>query len=108
MEAVYLNPKILIIDKPVPFEVLLNLFSEVQKKGNAIVIIAPGLDPRMGEFLIENKRKGSIQALYINAPYAANFQKDFLQDLAILTGATYIPLSVPTQLLAVTPRPPVP
>jgi chaperonin GroEL len=93
MEAVYASPKILILDKAISFEGLMELFSEVQKKGLSIVIIAPDLDPRMGSFLIENKRKGAIQALYIKAPYAANFQKDLLQDLAILTGATYIPLT---------------
>jgi chaperonin GroEL len=93
MESIYLNPKILIMDKAVSFEGLLPIFEQVTKKGQAIVIIAPALDDRMGEFLIENKRKGAIQALYINAPYAANFQKDFLQDLAILTGASYITLT---------------
>ncbi len=93
MEAVYVNPKILIMDKGVSFEGLLNLFKEVTEKGLSLVIIAPSLDQRMGEFLIENKRKGDIRALYINAPYASNFQKEFLQDLAVLTGATYIPLT---------------
>jgi chaperonin GroEL len=93
MESIYLNPKILIMDRAVSFEGLMPIFSDIQKKGLSIVIIAPGMDERMGEFLIENKRKGAIQALYINAPYSANFQKDFLQDLAILTGANYITLT---------------
>ncbi len=97
MEAIYNNPKILILDRPVSFETFIqgedSIFAQIQKKGLSIVIIAPDLDPRMGEFLIENKRKGAIQALYIKAPYASNFQKDFLQDLAILTGATYISLT---------------
>ncbi len=97
MEAIYTNPKILILDKAVSFEAFLGsqdaIFPLIQKKGQSIVIIAPSLDPNMGEFLIENKRKGSLRALYINAPYAANFQKDFLRDLAILTGAVYIPLT---------------
>jgi len=96
MEAIYTDPKILILDKAVSFEAFLGenaIFPEIQKKGNSIVIIAPSMDPNMGEFLIENKRKGALRALYINAPYAANFQKDFLMDLAILTGATYIPLT---------------
>lgn len=93
MEAIYANPKILIIDKAISFEPLLKLFEEVAKKGESLVIIAPTIDNRMAEFLIENKRKGAIQALYVNAPYSSNFQKDFLQDLAILTGANYIPLT---------------
>lgn len=97
MEAIYTNPKILILDKAVSFEAFLGspdkIFPTIQRKGESIIIIAPSLDPNMGEFLIENKRKGSLRALYINAPYAANFQKDFLRDLAILTGAVYIPLT---------------
>lgn len=97
MEAIYTNPKVLVLDKAVSFEAFLgspdNIFPQIQKKGESIVIIAPSLDPNMGEFLIENKRKGALRALYINAPYAANFQKDFLMDLAVLTGATYIPLT---------------
>lgn len=93
METIYTSPKILVMDKAVSFEGLLPIFTEIQKKGLSLVIIAPAMDGRMGEFLIENKRKGAIQALYVNAPFAANFQKDFLQDIAILTGATYISLT---------------
>lgn len=102
METIYNNPKVLIIDKAISFEGLLPLFSEIQKKGESLVIIAPTMENRMGEFLIENKKKGAIQALYINAPFAANFQKDFLVDLATLTGATYIPLTEGGRIEAIT------
>ena len=44
MEAIYANPKILVMDRGVSFEGLLPLFSEVQKKGLSIVMIAPEMD----------------------------------------------------------------
>jgi chaperonin GroEL len=92
MEAVFLNPKILILDKPLSYEPFLPLFTEIQKQGLSLVIVAPEIDERMREFLVDNKKKGTLQSLYVNAPYSANVQRDFLQDLAVFTGAKYIAL----------------
>src|ERR1035437_3417975 len=95
MESIYMNPKILIMDKCPTYQTLTPIFAEVKKKQLPLVIIAPEIDNELKAFLIANKSnpESPFLSLCINAPYAANFQKDFLQDLSILTGATYIALT---------------
>jgi chaperonin GroEL len=95
MESIYMNPKILIMDRCPTYQTLTPIFAEVKKKQLPLVIIAPEIDNELKAFLIANKSnpESPFLSLCINAPYAANFQKDFLQDLSILTGATYIALT---------------
>lgn len=95
MESVYKNAKILIIDKCPSYQALTLLLTEVKKQQMPLVIIAPQIDDELKAFLLANKAnpQSPFHSLCINAPYAANFQKDFMQDVALFTGANYIALT---------------
>lgn len=91
LEASLKDARILITDIPLTAEPLMPLFTEVfQKKGWPLVIIGPEITDNLRNFLIVNKLEGKISALYINAPMFGDRQNAFMQDIAIITGSTFI------------------
>lgn len=91
MEATLTMPAILITDLPItsllPLAAMLNEFVKKEKK---LVIISPDISLEPMGRLIEQKIKGALLPLCIKAPSFGKNQKDILQDIATLTGATYI------------------
>lgn len=93
MEAESITPHILIIDHPIqnasdlmPF---MKLFTETTNR-KEIVFIAPMIEGTALQTMILNKERGGVLPLGILAPSFAHRQKDILEDIAILTGATVI------------------
>lgn len=91
LEAVVENPRILITDKVInslePFAALLN---HIHAKGDSIVMICPSFGQEALAALIDNKLKGVLPSIAINAPSFGVNQKNILQDIALFTGAKYI------------------
>lgn len=88
MEATAQDTFVLVTDKKINPNDLLELFREVFEKRTApLVIIGPDMPDALRDFLIVNKMQGKIRTSYINAPFGGN---PFLQDIAILTGARFI------------------
>jgi len=104
MEAVYEDAHVLITDKKLTSaaDVLPIMQALVQAKHNKLVIIAPDVtDAALGTMVI-NTQKGQFNTLAIQAPEFGDRQKAMLQDIAAMTGATYISEDVGREFSKVT------
>jgi chaperonin GroEL len=92
MEAEYADPYVLVTDKKiVSFNDLLPLLEKLLKLGRKeLVIISDDIDNEALAALVLNKLRGMFNALVIKAPGFGDRRKEMLQDIAIVTGATFI------------------
>ncbi len=92
MEAEYTDPWILVTDKKISsIQDLLPLLEKVLKAGRKeLVIVADDVDSEALTTLVVNKLRGIFNGLAIKAPGFGDRRKEMLQDLAVVTGATFI------------------
>lgn len=92
MEATIENTYVLLTDREIAnvqeIAPLLDQFA-TNKVAN-LVVIAPDVTNSMLGSMIVTKLKGAMNLLAVRAPYAGNTQKDFLDDIALLTGGKVI------------------
>nr|AKH05123.1 chaperonin-60 beta4 [California macrophylla] len=83
--------KLLLVDRKItnPKEMFKILDSAV-KEEYPIVIIAEGIEQEALAPVIRNKLKGVLKAAAVKAPAFGERKSDYLDDIAILTGATVI------------------
>lgn len=89
-QAELTNARVLVTDhkvhNPQDIETLLRLF----KGGvNDLLIIADTINGMPLDFLVANKAAGAIRVVGVNGPSLGNM-KDYLEDVAVFTGATMI------------------
>jgi chaperonin GroEL len=91
MEAVLDDPYILITDKKISsVQDLLPVLERVLQVTKNIVILADDVDGEALATLVVNKLRGTISALAIKAPSFGDRRKAILEDIAILTGGSFI------------------
>jgi chaperonin GroEL len=91
MEAVLDEPYILITDKKLSaVQDLLPVLERILQTTKNIVIVADDVDGEALATLVVNKLRGNINALAIKAPSFGDRRKAILEDIAILTGGTFI------------------
>lgn len=92
MEAVLEDPYILVTDKKISaISDILHLLEKVVQSGKKeLVIIADDVDGEALATLIVNKIRGIFNCLAVKAPGFGDRRKEMLQDIAIVTGATFI------------------
>jgi chaperonin GroEL len=91
MEAVVEDPLILITDKKLSsVQEILPMLEKILQVSKNVVIICGDLEGEALATLAVNKLRGTINILAVKAPGFGDRQKDNLQDLAVLTGATLI------------------
>lgn len=92
MEAVLEDPYILVTDKKISsVNDILHLLEKVVQSGKKeLVIIADEIDGEALATLIVNKLRGIFNCLAIKAPGFGDRKKEMLEDIAIVTGATFI------------------
>jgi len=92
MEAVLEDPYILVTDKKISsIQELLPLLEKLLQAGKKeLVIIAEEVDGEAMTTLVLNKLRGIFTALAVKAPGFGDRRKEMLQDIATVTGATYI------------------
>lgn len=92
MEAVYDKPLVLVTDKKISSvqEFLPVLEKAAQAGKKDMVIIAEDIEGEALGTLILNKLKGVFNTVAIKAPGFGDRKKETLQDIAILTGATFV------------------
>jgi len=88
------TPYILLLDHPIASaERLIGFLMKVidRDKGPfSILIMADNIDPNSLESLLTNQKSGSLSPVFIQSPGFAERRKEYLQDIASLTGATVI------------------
>jgi len=92
MEAVLEDPYIFVTDKKVSsIQELLPLLEKIVQSGKKeLVIIADEIEGEALATLIVNKLRGIFSVLAVKAPGFGDRKKEMLQDVAIVTGATFI------------------
>ncbi|OGC70474.1 chaperonin GroL [candidate division WWE3 bacterium RIFCSPLOWO2_02_FULL_53_10] len=91
LEAVVEDPPILVTDaKLSSMNDLLPLLEGVVKVSKDLVFIADDIDGEALATLIVNKLRGTINVIAIKAPGFGDRRKEMLQDIAALTGATFV------------------
>ncbi len=92
MEAVLEKPHIIVTDKKISsLQEFLPVLEKIAQTGKKdIVIIAEDIEGDALATLVLNKLKGVLNVVAIKAPSFGDRRKDILQDIAILTGGTYI------------------
>jgi chaperonin GroEL len=92
MRAVVREPYILITDRKVSsIKELLPLLESLTSSGKKdFVLIADDIEGEALATLVVNKLKGSLNALAVKAPGFGDRKKQYLEDIAVLTGGTVI------------------
>ena len=103
MESVIENPYILMTDKKITaVQDLVPILEQVMQVSKDFVLIADDIEGEAMANLAMNKMRGTMNLLALRAPSFGDRRKAVLEDLAILTGGTFITEDVGRKLESVT------
>jgi chaperonin GroEL len=103
MNAVLENPYILLIDgKLTSMNDILSLLEDVSGQGKSLVIIADDVQSDVLGTLVVNKLRGILNVCIIKSPAFGDRKKRMMEDIAILTGGTFISEELGLKLSEVT------
>jgi len=91
MECNLTDTYILITDKKIKnLNEIIKVLEEVSQSGKSLLIIAEDIENEVLSTLVLNKLRGAINVVAVKAPGYADKRKALCQDIAILTGGTFI------------------
>ena len=103
MSAELDNPVVLITDKKISnIQEILPLLEQVLKNGLKLLIISDDIESEALTTIIVNKLKGVFNVVAVKAPGFGDRRKAYLEDIAILTGGTYVSSDLGYELKDVT------
>lgn len=103
MSAELDNPVILITDKKISnIQEILPLLEQVLKNGLKLLIISDDIEGEALTTIIVNKLKGVFNVVAVKAPGFGDRRKAYLEDIAIITGGTFVSSDLGYELKDVT------
>ncbi len=85
------NPHVFVTDQKIStIQDILPVLEQVVKSSKPLLLIAEDIENEVTSTLIVNKLRGTFNVVATKAPGFGDNQKEMLQDIAILTGATFI------------------
>lgn len=91
LESVLENPAVLVINRRVAANSQLKIIEKLVNQGiNNILIIADNVEGEALASLVMNHQKGLIRVCAVKPQYEADKKNEWMQDIAILTGAKVI------------------
>lgn len=97
------NALIFVTDLPVgDIRLLAKMLNQVVEGGRPLVLIAPDFSQESVAAFYQNFAKGNLIAVPIRAPGFGDRQTQYLQDISVLTGATFVTKALDMQFEKVT------
>lgn len=91
MSAELTEPYILLTDKKLSnAQELIPLLDQIARAGSSLLIVCDGMEGEALNLLVVNKVRGKLKAAAVTAPSFGINRKGRMEDLAVLTGGTYI------------------
>lgn len=91
MDAVMEHPYILFAEKKISdLQDVIPILDQVAQRKRTLLIVADDVDGKALTALIVNKTQGAIDVVAVRAPGFGEQKKAFMDDLALLTGATVV------------------
>lgn len=85
------HAKILVTDKKISsIQEILSILQGIASSGESLLIIAEDIDGDALSTLVVNRLRGALKVCAVKAPGFGDKRKALLQDIAILTGSTFI------------------
>lgn len=89
--AVLENPYILVTDHKIAYVYeIFAVLEEVVKNNRPLLLIAEDISVDLLKLLIANKQKGTMNVIAVAAPGHGERRQEYLQDIAVITGAKFI------------------
>jgi len=91
MEAIYEDPLILFYEKKIGnVQELVGILEKVLRLGKPFVIVAEDVENECLATLVLNRLRGNLPLAAVKAPGFGDRRKAMLEDMAVLTGGTFI------------------